>query len=77
MTEDPVMGIFEVDGEHILAWRDYFDSAGALARMKLAWLLATVQPSCVSSLLRRWRSERTNSQRRRAYSWSSIAAVGE
>ena len=24
----PVMGIFEVDGGKILAWRDYFDSAG-------------------------------------------------
>ena len=34
MNEDPVMGIFEVDGESILAWRDYFDSASALARIK-------------------------------------------
>jgi limonene-1,2-epoxide hydrolase len=36
LTEDPVMGIFEVDGEHILAWRDYFDSASALARVRPA-----------------------------------------
>lgn len=27
----PVMGIFEMDGGKITAWRDYFDSAGALA----------------------------------------------
>lgn len=25
-----VMGIFEVEGDRIAAWRDYFDSAGAL-----------------------------------------------
>ena len=31
---DPrVMGIFEVEGEHIVAWRDYFDSAGAQSLM--------------------------------------------
>lgn len=24
----PVMGIFEVDGDRITAWRDYFDTAG-------------------------------------------------
>ena len=28
-----VMGIFEVDGDRITAWRDYFDSAGAQARL--------------------------------------------
>lgn len=27
----PVMGIFEVQGGKITAWRDYFDSAGAMA----------------------------------------------
>ena len=25
----PLMGIFEVEGDKILVWRDYFDSAGA------------------------------------------------
>lgn len=34
LSEDPVMGIFEVAGDRIIAWRDYFDSAGALARME-------------------------------------------
>jgi limonene-1,2-epoxide hydrolase len=27
----PVMGIFEIEGGRIAAWRDYFDSAGAAA----------------------------------------------
>jgi limonene-1,2-epoxide hydrolase len=27
----PVMGIFEIEGGKITAWRDYFDSKGALA----------------------------------------------
>lgn len=26
----PVMGVFTVDGDKIVEWRDYFDSAGAL-----------------------------------------------
>ena len=26
----PVMGIFEVEGDKILSWRDYFDTAGML-----------------------------------------------
>lgn len=29
----PVMGIFEIAGGKIAAWRDYFDSAGAAAAM--------------------------------------------
>lgn len=29
---DAVMGIFEVDGDKITAWRDYFDSASAVQR---------------------------------------------
>ena len=32
LSNDPVMGIFEVEGDHIVAWRDYFDSATALSR---------------------------------------------
>lgn len=30
----PVMGIFEIEGGKIAAWRDYFDSAGAAALMQ-------------------------------------------
>lgn len=30
----PVMGIFEIAGGRIAAWRDYFDSAGATAQMQ-------------------------------------------
>ncbi|MCB2073617.1 MAG: nuclear transport factor 2 family protein [Novosphingobium sp.] len=26
----PVMGVFEVEGDKILSWRDYFDTAGML-----------------------------------------------
>jgi len=29
----PVMGIFELDGEHIAAWRDYFDLNQFMAQM--------------------------------------------
>lgn len=29
-----VMGIFEIEGDKIVAWRDYFDSADALGRMQ-------------------------------------------
>ncbi|MEJ5978343.1 limonene-1,2-epoxide hydrolase family protein [Novosphingobium sp. PS1R-30] len=32
----PVMGIFEIEGGRIAAWRDYFDSAGAAALMAQA-----------------------------------------
>jgi limonene-1,2-epoxide hydrolase len=31
IKSDLVMGIFEVEGERIIAWRDYFDSAAAMS----------------------------------------------
>jgi limonene-1,2-epoxide hydrolase len=34
MFSAPVMGIFEIAGGKIAAWRDYFDSAGAAAAMQ-------------------------------------------
>lgn len=34
MHRDPVMGIFEIEAGKIAAWRDYFDSASAVARAR-------------------------------------------
>ncbi len=32
-VEAPVMGVFEIEGDKIVAWRDYFDLAGFTGQM--------------------------------------------